>query len=160
MGGSVKVPGNIHSDWPDFENEVAEWNIWVDPAAADEVFSSGLDLHLVPLDATRQVLWTQADIRLWRSSGSLESTLATNLLQMMVDAWDVESVYIWDLVAAVQATLPAVCPEMPYALEIVTTPGEQQGRTLVVEQSPNVSVCLDPAPEQIKALVVSTFQQP
>ena len=160
MGGSVKVPGNIHSDWPAFENEVAEWNIWVDPLAADEVFSAGLTLHLVPLDATRQVVWTKDDLPGWRSSKSLESDLAAKLLQMMLQAWSADSVFIWDLVAAVQATLPAVCPETPFALEIVTTPGLQQGRTLEVEGSPNTSVCLDPDPGQVKALVVSAFQQP
>ncbi len=52
MGGSIRVPGNIESDWPAIHNKVAEWNIWVDPTAADEVFASGLPLHLMPLDAT------------------------------------------------------------------------------------------------------------
>ncbi len=42
MGGSANMPGNIHSDWPELDNEVAEWNIWVDPLAAQEVFASGL----------------------------------------------------------------------------------------------------------------------
>ena len=50
MGGAVYVEGNIHSDWPEIDNRTAEWNIWVDPVAASEVFSSGLPLHLTPLD--------------------------------------------------------------------------------------------------------------
>jgi purine nucleosidase/pyrimidine-specific ribonucleoside hydrolase len=62
MGGSVYEPGNIKSDWPAIDNSLAEWNIWVDPVAAAEVFSSGLPLHLVPLDATGQVIWTQSDV--------------------------------------------------------------------------------------------------
>ena len=66
MGGSVNIPGNIHSDWPEFDNKTAEWNIWVDPLAASEVFSSGLPLHLVPLDATRQVVWTRNDLPGWK----------------------------------------------------------------------------------------------
>ncbi|MBN2148419.1 MAG: nucleoside hydrolase [Anaerolineales bacterium] len=160
MGGSVRVAGNIHSDWPEFENEVAEWNIWVDPLAADEVFSAGLGLHLVPLDATRQVLWTGADLTGWRSSGAPESALAAELVQMTLDAWGVESVYVWDLVAAVQATLPAVCPETPLGIEIVTAPGAEQGRTREVEQTPNVSVCLEPDAGQAKGLVASAFEAP
>jgi len=46
MGGAVDVPGNATPD--------AEFNIYVDPEAAGEVFDAGLRVDLVPLDATRQ----------------------------------------------------------------------------------------------------------
>lgn len=48
MGGAFDVAGNTD------RNPDAEWNIWVDPVAADEVFRS-LPVTLVPLDATNQV---------------------------------------------------------------------------------------------------------
>jgi pyrimidine-specific ribonucleoside hydrolase len=160
MGGAVNVPGNIHSDWPAFDNEVAEWNIWVDPLAAREVFSSGLDLHLIPLDATKQVTWTREDLPGWESSGSGESGLAAGLLQWMLDNWSSEGVYIWDLVAAVQATDLATCPEIPMGMDVVTAAGPEQGRTLAVGGSANISVCLEPDPVRIKSVVLSVFQQP
>lgn len=158
MGGSVYKPGNIHSDFPDNLNETAEWNIWVDPQAASEVFNSGLPLHLVPLDATSQVPWSKKDLKEW-DRGSDEGKLAGDLVQWMFDAWSVDSVYIWDLVAAVQTTLPDVCPETPMGLEVVTTPGLDQGRTQVVNRTPNVLVCLNPDPDQVKGLVISVFEQ-
>ena len=46
MGGAVDVPGNAVPD--------AEFNAYVDPDAAREVFDAGLRVDLVPLDATRQ----------------------------------------------------------------------------------------------------------
>jgi inosine-uridine nucleoside N-ribohydrolase len=46
MAGAVDVPGNITPD--------AEFNAYVDPDAAREVFDAGLRVDLVPLDATRQ----------------------------------------------------------------------------------------------------------
>jgi pyrimidine-specific ribonucleoside hydrolase len=49
MGGAVDVPGNV------FRNTVAEWNIWVDPTAAGDVFASGVPVTLVPLDATNDL---------------------------------------------------------------------------------------------------------
>jgi pyrimidine-specific ribonucleoside hydrolase len=159
MGGSVTIPGNIHSDWPEFENETAEWNIWVDPLAASEVFSSGLPLHLVPLDATRQVIWKQTDIPGWKS-GAPESKLASDLLQWMLENWSRDGVFIWDLVAAVQATNPSLCPEGPLSLAVVTTPGAEEGRTAVVNQPPNIAVCLEPDTVQIKSLAASVFHQP
>jgi inosine-uridine nucleoside N-ribohydrolase len=49
MGGAVGVPGNA------IENSLAEFNVWIDPVAADEVLGSGAQVDLVPLDATNQV---------------------------------------------------------------------------------------------------------
>lgn len=55
MGGAVRAPGNISA--------VAEFNIFVDPEAADKVFGFGLDTLLIPLDVTRQVVLTESKIR-------------------------------------------------------------------------------------------------
>ncbi|HWO90741.1 MAG TPA: nucleoside hydrolase [Methylomirabilota bacterium] len=46
MGGAVDVRGNVTPD--------AEFNAYVDPDAAREVLAAGLQVDLVPLDATRQ----------------------------------------------------------------------------------------------------------
>jgi len=155
MGGSIHVPGNIKSDWPAIDNSVAEWNIWVDPVAAEEVFTSGLSLHLVPLDATNQITWTQSDANNWATSGTPEGVLAGKLLQWMLDSWSSTGILVWDLVAAVNATNPALCPEVSLAVDILVSPGPDQGRTVIMDQTPNVSVCLDPDTEQVKALAVT-----
>jgi inosine-uridine nucleoside N-ribohydrolase len=157
MGGSIHVPGNIKSDWPAIDNSVAEWNIWVDPVAAREVFTSGIPLHLNPLDATKQVVWTRSDLPGWISSNSPESVLSGKLLQWMLDSWSPEGVYIWDLVAAVNATNPALCPQVPIALDVLTAHGTEQGQTVITDQTPNVFVCLDPDPEQIKAIAAAVL---
>lgn len=63
MGGSVGVGGNVTA--------AAEFNVFVDPEAADRVLTAGLPLTLVPLDVTSQVVWPAARIeRLARASGS------------------------------------------------------------------------------------------
>lgn len=160
MGGSIDVPGNIHSVWPEFDNTTAEWNIWVDPLAASEVFNSGLDLHQVPLDATGQVIWSRADIRKWDKNYSPKSSLAADLGQMMLDISQFDGVYVWDLTTAALASLPALCPEVSMGLEVVTAAGPDQGRTRQVDRIPNVTVCLNPDSLKVKSLVQTLFQYP
>ncbi|MBI3328339.1 MAG: nucleoside hydrolase [Nitrospinae bacterium] len=50
MGGAVTVPGNV--------TPAAEFNIYVDPEAAQVVFTSGLPLSLIGLDVTERVRLT------------------------------------------------------------------------------------------------------
>jgi inosine-uridine nucleoside N-ribohydrolase len=50
MGGAVTVPGNV--------TPVAEFNMYVDPEAAQVVFSSGLAITLIGLDITERVRLT------------------------------------------------------------------------------------------------------
>ena len=59
MGGAVDVPGNV--------TPTAEFNFHVDPEAASQVLEAGLNVDLVPLDATQQALLPRA---------ALESALA------------------------------------------------------------------------------------
>jgi purine nucleosidase/pyrimidine-specific ribonucleoside hydrolase len=54
MGGAVTVPGNV--------TPVAEFNMYVDPEAAQEVFAAGLPLTLIGLDVTEQVRLTAETI--------------------------------------------------------------------------------------------------
>lgn len=150
MGGSAYVEGNIERDWPAIHNRVAEWNIWVDPIAAREVLSSALPLHVVPLDATNRVMWSEADASSWAASGSPEGTLAAQLLRWMLGSSAPGGVYVWDLVAAVVTTDSRTCPEVALALDVVVTPGSEQGRTVVTGQSPNAQFCLTPDAHQVR----------
>ncbi len=154
MGGSIHVPGNIERSWPAIKNKTAEWNIWVDPVAADEVFASGLPLHLTPLDATAKVAWTKTDALKWASSGSPAGRVAGDLLQWMLesDSGSAQSAYVWDLVAAVNATDPTLCPPVELAVDILVTPGPDQGQTVVTNHPPNAAVCLNPDAAQVRAL--------
>lgn len=54
MGGAFAVPGNT--------GPVAEFNFYVDPEAARIVMRSGLDVTVVPLDATTRVTFMRDDI--------------------------------------------------------------------------------------------------
>lgn len=59
MGGAYFEVGNI--------TPAAEFNIYVDPEAAEIVFKSGIPLVVVPLDVTHQVLTTAARVAPYRA---------------------------------------------------------------------------------------------
>ena len=62
MGGGYFEGGNI--------TPVAEFNIYVDPHAADIVFRSGVNLVVMPLDVTHKALTTRARVEAFRALGT------------------------------------------------------------------------------------------
>ena len=54
MGGAFRCPGNV--------TPVAEFNIFVDPAAAQTVLDLGVPLRFVPLDVTERVMVRPGDL--------------------------------------------------------------------------------------------------
>ncbi|MBN2566284.1 MAG: nucleoside hydrolase [Candidatus Eisenbacteria bacterium] len=60
MGGAFRVPGNTGEGR---EGPVAEFNVYVDPEAASAVLSSGLEITLVPLDATTQAILPRSSLQ-------------------------------------------------------------------------------------------------
>jgi purine nucleosidase/pyrimidine-specific ribonucleoside hydrolase len=151
MGGAVYVPGNIESDWPQLDNKVSEWNIWVDPVAADEVFRSGVALRVVPLDLTNQVRLTSRERDAWTAAGTELGTMAAELLGVFL-RWSPSGAYVWDAVTAVQATAPELFWTDELYLEVTTAEGEQQGRTVPhTDRLPNAAVALVPDAEGIRS---------
>ncbi|WP_425431780.1 nucleoside hydrolase [Gemmobacter aquatilis] len=62
MGGAYFEVGNI--------TPAAEFNIYVDPEAAEIVFKSGIPLVVMPLDVTHKALTTRARIEAFRALGT------------------------------------------------------------------------------------------
>lgn len=62
MGGAYFEVGNI--------TPTAEFNIYVDPEAADIVFKSGVPIVVMPLDVTHKALTTRARVEAFRALGN------------------------------------------------------------------------------------------
>lgn len=62
MGGAYFEVGNI--------TPAAEFNIYVDPEAAEIVFKSGIDIVVLPLDVTHKALTTRPRIEAFRALGT------------------------------------------------------------------------------------------
>jgi inosine-uridine nucleoside N-ribohydrolase len=129
MGGALDVPGNLREGGVD--NAVAEWNSYIDPAAADRVFASGVPLTLVPLDATdgapasRELLG-----RLARDQGTAEARLAHRLLDAQRDLLVAGGLYVWDAVAAALLLDESLGEWRSTGLRAVTAAGAELGRVV------------------------------
>ena len=157
MGGAVFVPGNLreHLDPILKQNAVSEFNIWVDPQAAKEVFdaaSKGLPVFLTPLDATNQIGFSRADLNAWKATGTPESAIASELLDFALTVVSGNDPLIpnpaWDLVAALTLSEPTFSKATPLYLDVNTNgaPSVNQGQTFAVPNlPPNVNVYLNPS---------------
>ena len=157
MGGAVYVSGNIQGLLPDSSNTVAEWNIYADPQAAKVVFESGLNIYLVPLDATNHVLVGKKDTARWRAGGKT-AQFAADIYDRTFKDWGTKNAPIWDLMTAEIMTNPGSCRFHALHLDVITADGNTAGQTaLSSDKEPNANVCLEPDEALIKQTLIEVF---
>lgn len=125
MGGAVDVPGNAPEP-----GSQAEWNMYIDPAAAEEVLASGAPVVMVGLDATRAAPVSGDLIELM---GANAHTAAASLAHtLLVDDPGVYAgtAYLWDPLAAAAALDPGLAVTRPDRIAVVTGGRPDAGATL------------------------------
>lgn len=86
MGGGCFEGGNI--------TPAAEFNIYVDPEAADLVFRSGVPITQVPLDVSHMMLTTRARVQRFRDLGNRTGVVTAEMLEFF-ERFD-EQKYGWE----------------------------------------------------------------
>ena len=143
MGGSTDV-GNVEP--------LAEFNIHVDPEAADVVFSSGLPVTMCGLNVTHQALATEAVLERLRALGT---PLAETVVRLLVffrdryrDIWGLPAPPVHDPVAVARVIDPELvrCEEAHVAVELHGT--HTRGATVcdrfgVRGRTPNARVAME-----------------
>lgn len=145
MGGAVRVPGNLgDGGYFKTDNTTAEWNIFVDPLAAQIVFSSGAKIRLVPLDATNKVPIDLAFL------DELKQKAQMPLARFVAEVLETDRSYIqqgfyyaWDPLAAVAAIESDVAKTTGLAIEIHQKPPEEGRTAEVAGRVANADVGLD-----------------
>jgi len=133
MGGALDVPGNT--------GPVAEFNVYVDPEAAREVFSSGLDITLVPLDATTGAVLTRGDLesrgplrrlppdRPGRDLADILYRALDHYMEFQFDESGLDGGYMHDPLAVAVALYPDMLETRELHID-VPTDGPDRGRTM------------------------------
>ncbi len=152
MGGAVKVAGNV-GESSNIENEVAEWNIYVDPRAAAEVFGSGAPLTLVPLDATNHVpLSLEFYRRLEKDRTTSVAEFVYRVVAAQGDFVRSGTYYFWDPLAAAIATEEELGTFQEIPLIVVEEEGVESGRTLESERGNITRVTMEADRERFEVL--------
>lgn len=152
MGGAVEVAGNVGAS-SNIENEVADWNFYVDPRAAAEVLASGAPITLVPLDATNHVPVTMEFCkRLKRDRTTSVAEFVYRVLTAQEESIRSGGYYFWDPLAAAVATEEGVATFQEMPIVVVEEEGPESGRTLQSEQGFPVRVAMTADRERFEAL--------
>lgn len=131
MGGALEVGGSVAPTYR------AEWNLWVDPVAANTVLASGVPVELVPLDATNDV---PATVFFYEALKLERHTPAAELIYKYFtrNAYNLEggSYFFWDPLAAVSMVKPDVITAQLREVTVVEQPGDEIGA--LIEQPDGV----------------------
>jgi purine nucleosidase len=159
MGGSTDV-GNVEP--------LAEFNIHVDPEAADVVFSSGLPVTMCGLNVTHQALATEAVLERLRALGTPLAGTVVRLLGFFRDRyrdlWGLPAPPVHDPVAVARVIEPELvrCEEAHVAVELRGT--HTRGATVcdrfgVTGRAPNARVAVELDAPAFWDLVVSAVDR-
>jgi pyrimidine-specific ribonucleoside hydrolase len=157
--------GTVYAEDLDNPYAVADWNLYIDPHAADLVFHSGVPLVLVPLDVTDphgpgSILVRKAFVnRFADTTHGRESQLMTRIMKAwLLTSPDGEAVALWDEPVVAIATDPTICTDWrDLSIRIALEPAEMAGKTVVDEDGqPNTRVCLAGDQDAFEAIHLAT----
>ena len=144
MGGAVAVPGNV--------TPVAEFSIYCDAEAARAVFRSPVTCTLIPLDVTRQVLFSYDLLdrlpSITTRTGTVLRKILPSAFRSFYQRLGMEGIYLHDVIALVAALHPEIF-SMERLYGDVETEGELThgmtvfDRRFVRTRQPNLDVAIE-----------------
>jgi inosine-uridine nucleoside N-ribohydrolase len=153
MGGAI-AEGNM--------TPAAEFNIWADPEAAQQVFHSGLDVTMIGLDVTHGALLTPAWADRFRDTGRV-GTFVADLVEFFkryherTYGWDGAPIH--DAVALAHAFRPGIVTTERMNVEVELESQLTRGRTVAdrwhrTDREPNAHVGVDIDPDAFFELLL------
>lgn len=152
MGGAFVEPGNT--------TDLAEFNAYVDPHAADIVFRSGVPLTIVPLDVTHKALMTPRHIERLDAYGTAVAGAAAGMIrfyeQYDVKKYDIPGAPLHDPCVIAYLVDPSMFEGHEASVAIELCNEDEVGNTYEVDAgSPNARIITEVDADAFFDLVVT-----
>ena len=158
MGGAVKVDGNVGNSGVGIDNQHAEWNIYIDPVAANIVFDSGAPITLIPLDATRDVPVTRT---FYTALGDHLNTPSANFVHKMLtanlDFVDSGGLQFWDTLTSAVFTDESLADFEEKQLRVVEDEGPESGYTKPDQNGSSIRVAMSADRRKFESLLLTVL---
>jgi len=144
MGGATQVPGNVSAS--------AEFNIFMNPEAARDVFRSGAKITLLPLDVTQKVIFTPEHLERVRESKSPAATLLSRIIPHSFKTHQkfegIKGCYLHDALAVAAAVQPSLFKTRRLFVDVETQGELTRGMTVAdlryrSQARPNMNVVME-----------------
>jgi purine nucleosidase len=144
MGGAIEVPGNV--------SPRAEFNIFMNPDAAREVFRSGAKITLLPLDVTQKVIFTPEHLERIRQSESPAATLLSCIIphsfKTHAQFEGIRGCYLHDALAVAAVVQPSLFKSRRLFVDVETKGELTRGMTVAdlrhrSRRKPNMDVVME-----------------
>jgi inosine-uridine nucleoside N-ribohydrolase len=133
MGGCWHEPGNA--------GPVSEFHFYCDPLAARQVLHSGAHITLIPLDASRKLLYSPSDLLNLPAPETPTCRFLRQIVPFGIGAtsnmYGIEGFHLKDVLAVASVSLPGVLSTRSLVVDVETRGDLTRGMT-VVDQRTNV----------------------
>lgn len=157
MGGSINTPGNLYDIPAADTNKTAEFNIFIDPHAANLVLQSAAPITLVPLDITNLVPLNQVFFNLLTEHKTTPAAQAVYAMLEYTRSYQQSGMYFWDPLTYAIASDNSLAQYVTRKITVVEGEGREAGRTKVSEAGQEVRVALSTNPDRFMEVYLSTL---
>jgi inosine-uridine nucleoside N-ribohydrolase len=154
LGGTWHEPGNVSA--------AAEFHFYCDPPAARQVLRCGAPVTLIPLDASRKVMFSPSDLLELPSPESRASRFLRQIVPFgigaMSNALGIEGFYLKDVLGVLAVSQPAALTTRPMVADVETRGQLTRGMTVFdtrrgPQGSPNVELSVDVDAAAVRAYI-------
>ncbi|MCB1106990.1 MAG: nucleoside hydrolase [Chlamydiia bacterium] len=158
VGGAILSPGNIDGRPQGYKNRVAEYNIFLDAKAAQDVLDSGIPITLIPWDVIEHAPLTK---EFYEQVSEDRKTPSANFLYEVIKphliAQGKVKGHFWDPLAAVILTNPEIATYRNLNLTINLRQGPEYGRVMISKQGQAVQVVTGVNSEAFYTIFLNTL---